>query len=169
MRRLEGPGTAAGISKGRGRAGAARKLIGMEWAQEGKGELQKLKAEVQPCCRPCPDLGWLPLTRNPGRGWDRRQAAQTERSQLGPTLPQGPCLTATRAEGMNTPRSISQAPCFVPGPGIGSCKKLVRGSQCVPGIGLGSFKRVVSVNPQKEAVLQYPRIYKQGNEAQKVK
>lgn len=103
MQRLEGPRTTAGISKGRGRAGAARKLIGMEWAQEGKGELQKLKAEGLPCSRPCPDLGWLPLTRSPGRGWDRRQAAQTERSQQRPTLPQGPCLTETRVEGINTP------------------------------------------------------------------
>lgn len=65
--------------------------------------MQKLKAEGQPCCRLCPDLGWLPLLRNSGRGWDRRWAAQTERSQLGRRLPRGPCLTAARVEGINIP------------------------------------------------------------------
>lgn len=78
-----------------------------------------MKAEGPPCFGPCPDPGWLPCTRNPGRDWGRKQAAQTERPQEGPRLPfpQGPGLTGARMEGINT-QGTSNVRGSVLGPGI---------------------------------------------------
>lgn len=78
-----------------------------------------MKAEGPPCFGPCPDPGWLPCTRNPGRDWGRKQAAQTERPQEGPRLPfpQGPGLTRARMEGINT-QGTSNVRGSVLGPGI---------------------------------------------------
>lgn len=80
------PGQQQGFQRGRGRAGASRKLTGLGWAREGWGELQKLKAEDPPCSRPWPDLGYLPLPRNP-RQTVVQEADCTERSQQGPRRP----------------------------------------------------------------------------------
>lgn len=101
MQCLEGLGTAAGISKGRGRAGAARKLIGMQRTQEGKGELQKLKAEGPPCSGPCPDLGRLPLHQKRRQRVGQEAGSTNGKVPVGAKLPQGPRLTRTRVEVIN--------------------------------------------------------------------
>lgn len=139
------PGQQQGFQRGRGRAGASRKLTELGWAREGWGELQKLKAEDLPCSRPWPDLGYLPLPRNP-RQTVAQEADCTERSQQGPRCPQGrgrgACLTGTRVEGINTPEHFPR----------------VRSSLCARRTA-GRASGHPQNNPLRH-ILQYPPIYK---------